>query len=213
MADDPENPTSEQAACPHCGNPLAATAVLCTQCGYNLQTGAAIGTEIITPPPPLPRRSAPLPASASARRPSSGSDGNKWGLAGTVGTVILVIIIVALKSLHLGASARTIGESSISLVRGQYYSQEIRGSRDTKLRGTFTCSTGAPYAVYVLSSSDVISLRVGRDPGTLSSKFSTSGIGTLTIPTLELQAGSWSVVIVNSGDSAISVRYKIEEVR
>lgn len=38
------------AACPGCGQPLDAGAVLCTNCGYNTTTGRGVGTEIVTEP-------------------------------------------------------------------------------------------------------------------------------------------------------------------
>jgi hypothetical protein len=212
MADEAENPTPEMVACPHCGSPVEPTAVLCTQCGYNLQTGTVVSTQILEAPPPRRSRT-PALGSASAQRPGSTFGGNQWSVGGILGAVIVAVIIVALKSIHFGGAAQTIADSNVSLVKGQFYSQEIRSSRGGSLRGTFTCSSGAPYAVYVLSSSDAISLRVGRDPNTLGSKFSTSGTGSLAMPPVELGAGSWSVVIVNLGDTTINVQYKIEGVR
>jgi DNA-directed RNA polymerase subunit RPC12/RpoP len=43
----PEVKPSPGAACPSCGAPLAANAVLCVNCGYNLKTGKTLSAVVV----------------------------------------------------------------------------------------------------------------------------------------------------------------------
>jgi dienelactone hydrolase len=87
------------AGCPGCGSPLAAGAVLCTNCGFNIRTGQQAKTEIdlapAAPPPlPPPRRVGasipPPPPRPMTTVYNSGGSGIRWGLGGGVATFVLI---------------------------------------------------------------------------------------------------------------------------
>lgn len=52
--------------CPNCASPLDDGAIVCISCGYNLQTGAMMGTEFETPLPAPPPTPSPAGRSAAA---------------------------------------------------------------------------------------------------------------------------------------------------
>lgn len=134
-------------------------------------------------------------------------------LSGWKAAAVAVVVVGAIGArVWFKMQPRSVAKGTWTIEPGHFHADAVRASQTSKMKIEFTPQSAGNYSIFVVDEANQAKLTT-EDPDKITKLASQEGNGRLVISQLNVGPGTYYIVALNTGESAINVTYSITELR